>query len=138
MKFLLLCLLAAYCYADDSSEALLSKIEEHQMTLRVWEEDNSRLLSTLIEEQKKYDNAKKNEVVLLQTVDYLLKTNMEMLENVLTGLKKIQMNLSDDHMGEDGLETKNGDIREVASSNNYETDSDARTLQWIKNLGKSN
>ncbi|CAH4034495.1 unnamed protein product [Pieris brassicae] len=126
MKFLLLCLLAAYCYADNSSESLISKIQDHQKTLRVWEEDNSGLLASITEKQKKYDNAKKNEVGLLQTVDYLVKTNMEMLENVLTELKKIRINLN-----EDGHMENKYDIGEDTLSNKYPTDSDTLTLEWL-------
>ncbi|CAF4941224.1 unnamed protein product [Pieris macdunnoughi] len=132
MKFLLICLLAAYCYADDSSESLLSKIEDHQMTLRVWEEDNSRLLSTLIEEQKKYDNAKKNEVVLLQTVDYLVRTNMEILENVLMRLKEIQFTITEDKNPENDVMVN----EKYSLISKFGTDSDTRTVDWINNIMK--
>ncbi|XP_022123587.2 uncharacterized protein LOC110999023 [Pieris rapae] len=139
MKFVLLCLLAAYCYAADMGEELLSKIERHESILRMWAQDNSQLLSTVIEKQKKYENAKKNERILLETVDYLVKTNMEMLENVLTQLKNVRTNLNEgENLGEASIENKFGKVGDDSSSNNYETDSDTRTLQFINDIMKNN
>ncbi|XP_022114477.2 uncharacterized protein LOC110992819 [Pieris rapae] len=93
MKFLLICVLAACCHAQNSGESLLLRIQEHQNKLLNWENDNLRLLTTLTEQSKLYDNAKHNEAKLLELVDYLVKKNMEVLQNVVSELNKIKTNI---------------------------------------------
>ncbi|CAH4034492.1 unnamed protein product [Pieris brassicae] len=134
MKFLLLCLLVAYCYADNSSESLLSKIEDHQKRLSVWEEVNSGFLSTLVKKQKDYDNAKKNEDILLKTfvtnVENMVKTNKGILKGLLIGLEQIRHTVKEDNLEID----ENG----LTSTINDGTDSDTLTLQWINEIMKEN
>ncbi|XP_047518333.1 uncharacterized protein LOC125058310 isoform X1 [Pieris napi] len=103
LKFLVICVLAACCHAQDSGESLLSRIEEHQNNLRNWEEENSRLLTTLLEKRKIYDNAKHNEAKLLEVVDYLVKKNMEILQNVVSELNTIHINMDKDVDGAESL-----------------------------------
>ncbi|CAH4034491.1 26S proteasome regulatory subunit RPN1-like [Pieris brassicae] len=96
LKFLVICVLAACCHAQNSGESLLLRIEEHQNKLRNWQEDNLRLLTTLAEKRKIYDNVKHNEAKLLEVVDYLVKMNMEVLQNVVSEMNKIKINMDKD------------------------------------------
>ncbi|CAF4941236.1 unnamed protein product [Pieris macdunnoughi] len=101
--FLVICVLAACCHAQNSGESLLSRIEEHQNNLRNWEEENSRLLTTLLEKRKIYDHVKHNEAKLLEVVDYLVKKNMEILQNVVSELNTIHINMDKDVDGAESL-----------------------------------
>lgn len=102
----MLCLVATCCHAQNSSESLLLRIEEHQNKLRNWEKDNSRLLTTLAEKRKIYDNAIYNEEKLLGIVDFLVKKNMEVLQNVVSELNKIHLTMEREVEGEETLHDK--------------------------------
>ncbi|XP_047518334.1 uncharacterized protein LOC125058310 isoform X2 [Pieris napi] len=123
LKFLVICVLAACCHAQDSGESLLSRIEEHQNNLRNWEEENSRLLTTLLEKRKIYDNAKHNEAKLLEVVDYLVKKNMEILQNVVSELNTIHINMDKDVDGAESL----SDIEMKALENELAEDEETVT-----------
>ncbi|XP_022114475.2 uncharacterized protein LOC110992817 [Pieris rapae] len=121
MKFLLICVLAACCHAQNSGESLLLRIEEHQSKLRNWENDNLRLLTTLTEQSKLYDNAIHNEAKLLEVVDYLVKKNMEVFQNVVSELNKIKTNMDKGVDGGQSLLDKETEMLEKELAHDEET-----------------